>query len=150
MNFELCESRGFDAEAISGRLSLLGLAGPERHAEGMALEDLVVRPNAESIVDSFYTSLVTIEDFNSIVAKHSDPGRLKDTQRRYLLSLGVGFDRPEYFEERLRIGAVHQTIGIPQSLYQCTFQSLQFLLMQHIPQQVQAEKAFLRRWFSSF
>jgi len=141
VNFELCESRGFDAEAIAGRLSLLGLAGQGRHAQGRDLQELVVRPNADLIVDSFYSSLVTIEDFDSIVSKHSDPGRLKDTQRRYLLSLGVGFDKREYFEERLRIGAVHQSIGIPQSLYQCTFQSLQFLLMQHIPQKVQAEKA---------
>jgi hypothetical protein len=48
------------------------LAGPEICAPGKALQDLVVRPNAAAIVDSFYESLAGIDDFSSIVNKHSD------------------------------------------------------------------------------
>jgi len=143
VNFDFCESRGFDADAISERLSLVGLSGPELHDQGQALQDLVVRPNANSIVDGFYDSLVGIEDFDTIVNRHSDSGQLKNTQHRYLCGLGVDFDKREYFEERLRIGSVHHSIGISQSLYQCALQSLQFLLIQHIPQQ-------LRRDLSAF
>jgi len=131
--FELCESRGFDVDTIADRLSLVGLGEPESRAQGYALQDLVVGPNADSIVDSFYATLVENEIFHSIVSRHSDSERLKGTQHRYLLRLGVDFDQHQYFEERLRIGAIHQQIGVPQSIYQCSFQWLQYLLIQHIP-----------------
>ncbi|MDX2411944.1 MAG: diguanylate cyclase [Woeseiaceae bacterium] len=137
--FELCESRGFDAASIAQRLNLVGLAGSECHAQGEALQELVIRPNADALVDSFYDSVAGIEEFRQVVSTNSDAARLKDTQKRYLLDLGVGFDTFRYFEERLRIGIVHQKIGVPQSLYQCSYQSLQCLLIQHIPQQLRSD-----------
>lgn len=133
MTFELCDSRGFDTDAIAERLSLVGLGEPETRAYGYVLQDMVVRPNVDSIVDSFYASLVENETFNSIVTKHSGSERLKGAQKRYLLRLGVNFDERQYFEERLRIGSIHQRIGVPQSIYQCSFQWLQCLLIQHVP-----------------
>lgn len=141
MTFELCESHGFDIDAIAERLRLVGLGGPESHELGYALQNLVVRPNINAIIDSFYTSLVENETFNSILSKHSNSKRLKDAQQRYLLRLGVGFDQHQYFEERLYIGSIHQRIGVPQSIYQCSFQWLQCLLIQHIPRQVRRDHA---------
>ncbi len=141
MIFELCESRGFDADTIAQHLNLLGLSGPEIRAQGKVLQDLVIRPNADAIVDSFYESLVRIDDFNSIVNRYSDSKTLKDTQQRYLLSLGVEIDQCQYFEERLRVGSVHQSIGVSQGLYQSAFLSLQCLLMQHVPQQVRCDQS---------
>lgn len=137
--FELCDKRGFDADEIARRLSLVGLAGPESLTHGMALQNIVVRPNVDSIVDSFSDSLSRLDEFDDFVGNQSDARRLKDTQRRYLLSLAVDFDKRRYFEERLRIGSVHQSIGVPQSLYQCSMQLLQFLLIQHIPQQIRCD-----------
>ncbi len=139
MTFELCESRGFNAGAITERLNLVGLGGPKSCAHGYALQDLVVKPNIDSIIDSFYASLVENEAFNLIVEKHSDAERLKGTQQRYLLGLGVDFDGRQYFEDRLRIGSIHQRIGVPQSIYQCSFQQLQCLLIQHIPPGVRSD-----------
>jgi two-component system cell cycle response regulator len=136
VSFELCESRGFDAASIAQRLNLVGLAEPECHAQGEALQELVIRPNADAIAVSFYNSVARIEEIGNFVSANSDAARLEDTQKRYLLGLGVGFDTFRYFEERLRIGAVHQRIGVPQSLYQCSFQALQNLLIRNIPQQL--------------
>ena len=141
MIFELCEQRGFDAAAIAHRLSLVGLTSPELRAQGRALQDLVIRPGIDSIVGSFCDSLVTIEEFNKIVGEHSDLKRLRNTQQRYLLSLAVNFDQPQYFEERLRIGSVHQRLGVPQSLYQCSIQTLQRLLIRHVPQQIRCDQS---------
>lgn len=140
MTFELCESRGFDAVAIAQRLVLLDLARPEFHRQGEVLQDQVIRPNSDSILDSFYASLTGVENFNSIVSQHSNPERLKSTQKRYLLSLGVDFDQRQYFEERLRIGSVHHKIGVPQSLYQCSFQILQYLLIRNIPRKMRSDE----------
>ena len=136
MIFELCESRGFDAASIARRLNLVGLSGSECHAQGEALQELVIRPNSDVIADSFYDSLAGLEEFSNFVSASSDAERLKDAQRRYLLTLGIGFDTFRYFEERLRIGFVHQRFGLPQSLYQCSFQALQNLLIRSIPQQL--------------
>jgi len=134
--FEMCESRGFDAAAIAQRLDLVGLAGSEFHAEGKTLQDLVIRPNADALVNGLYDSVAGLGEFRALVSGRFDAGKLKDTQKNYLLSLGVGFDTSQYFEERLRIGSVHQRIGVTQSLYQCSFLSLQNLLIRNIPQQL--------------
>jgi diguanylate cyclase (GGDEF)-like protein len=137
--FELCESRGVDAASIAQRLNLVGLAEPECRAQGEALQNLVIRPNVDAIVDRFYDSLAGMDEFSNFISTNSDAARLKSTQKRYLLGLGVGFDTTRYFEERLRIGSVHQRIGVPQSLYQCSYQSLQYLLIQNIPRQLRSD-----------
>ena len=139
--FELCERRGFDAVAISGRLGLVGLANPELRAQGIALQNLVIRPSIDSIASSFCDSLERIEEFTNIVGEHSDLNRLRDTQKRYILSLAVNFHEFQYFEERLRIGSVHQRLGVPQCLYQCSIQMLQRVLIQHIPKQVRRDQS---------
>ncbi len=141
MIFELCESRGFDAASIAQRLSLVGLAEPGSQAQAEALQDLVIRPNVDAIANSLYDLIAATGEFSNFINAHSDAEKLKDTQRRYLLGLGVGFDTVRYFEERLRIGSVHQRIGVPQSLYQCSYQSLQYLLIQNIPQQLRSDSS---------
>ncbi len=140
VKFELCERRGFDEDEITRRLSLVGLASPASLAQGKAFQDIVVRPNVDAIVDIFSDSLSRLEEFDNIVGDQSSIRRLKETQRRYLLSLAVDFDKHQYFEERLRIGTVHQRIGVLQSLYQCSMQVLQCLLIRHIPQQVRRDQ----------
>jgi len=139
VNFELSEKRGFDAEGIARRLSLVGLAGSEPLANGMAFQNSVVRPNVDAIVDSFAESISKLDDFDTIVGDAANVSRLKETQRRYLLSLAVDFDQRQYFEERLRIGAVHQNLDVRQSLYQCSMQVLQYLLIQHIPTEIRCD-----------
>jgi diguanylate cyclase (GGDEF)-like protein len=139
VNYELSEKRGFDAQGIARRLSLVGLAGPASLADGMAFQNSVVRPNVDAIVDSFAESISKLDDFDTIVGDQANVIRLKETQRRYLLSLAVDFDQRQYFEERLRIGAVHQNLGVRQSLYQCSMQVLQYLLIQHIPTETRCD-----------
>ncbi|MDH3428986.1 MAG: diguanylate cyclase [Gammaproteobacteria bacterium] len=141
MNFDLCDSCGFDADTISRRLGLVGLDGPDLRAQAEALQTLVVRPNVGPIVDSFYSSLAAIDGFDKVVSENSNAEKLRGTQKRYLLSLGVDCDQRQYFEERLRIGAAHHRIGIPQSLYQCSFQALQRLLIGYIPAHMRSDES---------
>lgn len=139
MNFDLSEQRGFDAAGIARRLSLIGLADADSFAKGMALQNSVIRPNVDAIVESFSDALSKIDEFDTIVGDAANVSRLKETQRRYLLGLAVDFDQRQYFEERLRIGAVHQNLGVRQSLYQCSMQVLQYLLIQHIPTEIRCD-----------
>ena len=141
MIFELCESRGFDTAAIARQLSLVGLAKAEFHDQTKAFQTLVIKPNADAILDGFYDFLNANEDVKRIISEHSDPEKLKSTQLRYLQSFGVDFDSREYFEERLRVGSVHQRIGVPLSFYQGSFGALQCLLIRHIPSQVRRDQS---------
>jgi diguanylate cyclase (GGDEF)-like protein len=141
VNVTSCERLGFDAAALAARISLLGFSEQNLRRDGEALQTLVIRPHAESILQKFYASLFAIDGFSDKVAKHSSPGKIIATQRRYLLSLGVNFDNEEYFRDRLAIGSVHHRLGIPQSQYLSACQRLQTLLIQHIPQEIWRARA---------
>ncbi|MGB5577737.1 MAG: protoglobin domain-containing protein, partial [Woeseiaceae bacterium] len=133
MDYPLWESCGFDENTIAERLRLIGLDQEGMQASGRELHDHVVVPNVDAIVDRFYGSLLKIDEFNRFVDGSSTAARLRESQKGYLLGLGIDIHRREYFEERLRIGSVHQRIGVPQRLYHCTFQGLQSLLVEYIP-----------------
>ncbi len=133
MDDRLWESCGFDENTIADRLRLIELDQEEIEANGRQLHDHVVMPNVDAIVERFFRSLRRIDEFNRIVEGSSTAARLKESQKRYLLSLGIDFHKREYFEERLRIGAVHQRVGVTCSLYQSMFQGLQSLLIEYVP-----------------
>ncbi|MCP5092729.1 MAG: diguanylate cyclase, partial [Gammaproteobacteria bacterium] len=141
MDVSLCERCGFDAKAIAERLSLLGLDEPGMDAQGRALQKYVIRPNTDAIIDDLFDSFARIEDFDRIVHQQSSTERIRDRYRHYLERLGLEFYQREYFEERLRIGSVHQHYGVSQSLYQCTVQTLQNLLIEYIPQEIRDDEA---------
>ncbi len=130
----------YDTAAVAERLELLGLDDAAVRRNTTALQELEIEHNIDKIVDEFCDSLLEFDDFIGIVTQHSSVERIKEIQRKYLRSLGVNCDRPEYFEERLRIGAVHQRIGVPQSLYQCRYQQLQQLLIENIPQHLREDR----------
>ncbi len=133
MDHPLWASCGFDENTIADRLHLIELDQEGMEASGRILHDHIIVPNLDAIVDRFYGSLLRIDGFNRIVDGSSAAARLRESQKHYLLGLGIDFHKREYFEERLRIGSVHQRIGVPQSLYQCTFQGLQSLLIDYVP-----------------
>lgn len=128
------------AAAIASRLRLLELNDRESAALGRQLQTDVIRPNLDVIVDRFCDYLQGIEQFNRIVAAHSNLDRLRQTQRHYLESFGVNFQSRAYFAERQRIGAVHQTLGVSQSLYQCAFRQLQSLIIDCLPRSLRDDQ----------
>jgi len=135
----MCERFGFDANAIARRVHLVGLTGTENFGLGLELQKLVIVPNANVIIEDVLESLKNIDQFEQIVLEYSDTDRLVGFQKRYLSGLGVDFISPAYFEERLRIGYVHNKIGVPQSLYQASFRTLEYLLIHHIPQSIRGD-----------
>ena len=140
----LCEQYGFDSKTIRKRLSLLGLdeAECERHRKcAEMLQRQVIGPRASAIVDRFYEFLTAHEEFRAILEAAATPiDDLKRTQTAYLRSLGVDFDRIEYFEERLRVGEAHARVRLPLSLYQCAYRLLQQLIIDHIPETLKRDQ----------
>lgn len=141
MDYPFSEGCALDANAIGDRLHLLELDQAGMDAEGQELQKNVIKPNLGDIVDRFYGSLAGVDEFSRIVKQPSTMARVRASQEHYLLSLGINFRTREYFEERLRIGAVHQRVGVPQSLYQCTYQRLQGLLIEYIPPAIRDDDA---------
>lgn len=125
---------------IASRLRLLELDDKGVSALGRQLQGLVIRPNLDVIADRFCAYLQSIEQFNRIVAAHSNLDRLRQTQREYLQSFAVNFQSAAYFEDRQRIGAVHQALGVPQSLYQCAFRRLQDLIIDCFPESIRDDR----------
>ena len=137
----MCERFGFDANAIARRVHLVGLAGSDNLDLGLKLQRLVIAPNGRVIVEGILESLKNIDQFEQIAVESLDTDRLRVFQNRYISGLGVNFASPTYFEERLRIGYVHNRIGVPQSLYQASFRTLEYLLIHHIPSSVREDPA---------
>ncbi len=133
----VCASSSHD---VAERLHLLELDDADSPRVGQRLQDQVIRPNVDTIIEEFCGLLLKIEQFRSIVEDKSALDRLRQTLHRYLISLGVDFDTEHYFEERRRIGITHQRMGVPQSLYQCAFRQLQDLLIAHIPGRLRADQ----------
>lgn len=133
MSQSLCQRFGFDRTRIQKLLGLAGLSGSENLRLAGQLQDLVIRPNIDRIVDDFYSLLGQHQAFRNIVADPSQVDRLKATQRQYLLTLGQRFQESDYFENRLIVGAVHRRVGVSLSVYQCFYSHLQALLIGNIP-----------------
>ena len=138
MTFENCAHLGIDSDAIARRLDFLGLSGADSISQGDALQQDVIRPNLDAIVSEFLASVQQLDQSRKIVESRSSDTRLEDAMRRYLLSLGVSIDEPRYFEERIRIGAIHHSMGLAQSMDHGAMRKLQSILIRHIPGSVEA------------
>jgi len=138
MSKSLCDRFGFDGAGITERLRMIGLTSPNDSIVAEEFQSHVVQPHIDVIIDDFYESLGRHPEFLRIVRERGHVNRLKMTQRKYLLNLGDHFDTHTYFEERLRVGTVHQRVGVSLSLYQCFYCMLQNLLIARIPAEIRA------------
>lgn len=138
MKYPYCEKYGFDEKQIQSRLGWLDL-GDADHIIAKQLQEEVISPNVQTIIDGFYSYLNTIEEAKKLLQDSVVLTRLKKTQMNYLLNLGINFDRKEYFESRLRIGQAHAWVGLGLSLYQCSYRLLTQLIIECIPRSVNLE-----------
>lgn len=109
-------------------LRRVGLTSTD-HRHAAELQRHVLIPDVDAIVDAFYRELGADREVRRILALHFTLAHLRETQRRYLLTLGTGFDTAAYFESRLRVGAVHARVAVPVSLYQTAYALLQRLIL---------------------
>lgn len=120
-------------DVISARLQFLQLEGDD-HQRIEELQNVVIRPNVDSIVEAFYARLHQYNEAALALSKVSDLNKLKRKQRDYLLSLGVSFDQKAYWESRLQVGMTHLRVGISLQIYQYAFYALHQILLNYIPE----------------
>jgi two-component system cell cycle response regulator len=135
MDLRFCTKYGFDGHGIKSRLALLDLQ-PTDHPTSQQLQKDVIVPNVNKIVTAFYDFLLGQPETKQILDNERLIGHLKETQKDYLLSLGVKFDKAAYFDNRLRVGLAHSKVGIPLSLYLCAYRQLTQIIFDHFPPQL--------------
>jgi len=95
----------------------------------------VMGPFQQQIVNAFYKALEQKPQFHRILQQGNyDLAALKRTQTHYMDTLGVDFNSLDYFENRLKIGWIHEQVGVPLSLYQSAYTILQEILINQVSQ----------------
>jgi signal transduction histidine kinase len=107
---------GLDEARIAEQLKFFEL-GEADEATLRALRPFA-EASVDAIVEEFYRHLLAFPELREML--ESVPGRiehLKGLQRAYFLSLTDGSFDDSYVESRLRVGNVHQTIGLEPTWY---------------------------------
>jgi rsbT co-antagonist protein RsbR len=76
---------------------------------------------ADECVEMLYAHLLKHDATKKFLTDQNTLTRLKLTQKAYFLDLTSGDYGEEYFNGRIRIGIVHQRIGLPPQMYMSTF-----------------------------
>lgn len=117
------------------RIDAAELAG-RRDANRLNAEDLALlarlRPLADRIVtglvDDFYAWLLDHPPMRKFLPDATTLERVKKTQRRYFLGLFEGRCDSEYVDDRLRVGAAHERIGLSPKWYLAAYRKYLALL----------------------
>ncbi len=107
---------GLDVEEQKSRKAFIDFDG----TDARILNDMLpmIRSNADRIVDGFYNNVQRYSQLLEIISTAgSSMDRLRAAQKQYLLELFDGDYGPEYVERRLRIGVVHNQIGLTPDWY---------------------------------
>lgn len=109
------ESTAVTAEEMARRMAFLEFG--EADVGRLAAINDVARRYADAVIEEFYRHLLSFEETRAFF---KDPGVLdhvRNMQKQYFLRLTQGNYDLEYIENRLRIGAVHERIGLPVKAY---------------------------------
>lgn len=109
-----------------------------------------LRPFAEKVMDDvveqFYGLLLGHPETRKFFGDEATIRRVKRTQREYFLGLFAGRCDLSYVEDRLRVGAAHERIGLQPKWYLGAYRQYLHLLRErldaHIPDAAEARAAF--------
>lgn len=82
----------------------------------VSLRDLIAE-NVDEVVAEFYRKILKFSEMDQLIGDAETLRRLKNHQRNYILSLFDGQYDEEYVHARLRVGVVHNRIGLHPKLY---------------------------------
>jgi hypothetical protein len=102
----------------------------------------IIEEEIEGIVEEFYRLQMADEEIARIIGDAETLSRLHATQRNYVRELFGGFPDAEYVANRLRVGLVHQRIGVDPRLYLAAVRTLKELLFRTLDRRI-ADPALL-------
>jgi heme-based aerotactic transducer len=96
----------------------------------------IVEQHIDQIVDSFYDTILKIDELKQIILAHSTIERLRTTLKTHMIQLFSGKIDDEFLAVRLRVAKVHFHIGLQPRWYLSAFQNLQNTLFSLVYQNV--------------
>jgi rsbT co-antagonist protein RsbR len=90
--------------------------GPDDVKRLTGINDLA-RRYADSVIEDFYRHLLSFEESRTFFGDPQVLQRVKNMQKEYFLRLTQGNYDLAYSQNRLRIGAIHEHIGLPVKSY---------------------------------
>ena len=121
---------GFDPRRLRDHLQLYQL--DDADSKTATRFSRLIKNQLSRITEDFFQGLRNNRETNAIFDQGINSEALKSTFSNYLLELGAGFDRQEYFESRLRLGMVHIWAGVNLTQFQSAYLLLQQLLIRCI------------------
>ena len=123
---------------------------------GLTDDDLArlasLRPLAERItdglVDEFYEMLLASPDTRGFFPDENTVRRVKHAQREYFLGLFAGRCDLAYVENRLRVGAAHERIGLAPKWYLGAYRKYLELIHKHLDAAFVDTRESLQAFFS--
>lgn len=126
----LADQLQINEREIAYRKSLLGF-NDEDVEKLLSCRDIVVR-DIDTIVDTFYANQLEVTEISLLIGDAETLQRLRMSMRRYVLELFEGYYDAEYVNKRLRIGKVHNRIGVSPKLYISAITLLEVVVDAHL------------------
>lgn len=126
LNQTLAEQLHISKQEIEKRKSFLGFT--KKDAEILLAYKPVIAKHCSGIIKNFYDFMTSYSEVTSIIGDAESMRRLTSAMNRYVLELFDGHYDEDYVSKRLRIGLVHQRIGVPPELYLSGIYQLQLNL----------------------
>ncbi len=111
----LCDRFAITPEEIRARRRFHNFT-PDDEANLAEIRSLLAR-KAGDIIEEFYAHLLEFGELHRFIPDEKTLLRLKETQKQYLIGVGLGADQLDYFEGRLRVGMAHERIGLKLKWY---------------------------------
>jgi rsbT co-antagonist protein RsbR len=111
----LMEEIGITDREIANRRAFLELG--EADEKELLSIDPAAQAYADPVIEDFYKHLLAFEETRVFFQDPQVLERVKRAQKRYFARLTQGGYDKDYIEDRLKIGAVHERIGLPMKAY---------------------------------
>lgn len=126
LNQTLAEQLNISKQEIEKRKSFLGFT--KKDEQILLAYKPIIAKHCAGIVKNFYDFLTKHSEVSSIIGDSETMRRLNSALNRYVLELFDGHYNKDYVSKRLRIGLVHQRIGVSTDLYLAAIYQLQLNL----------------------
>src|SRR5689334_2117708 len=92
----------------------------------------VAEKHTDAIVEDFYKLLLSYSETRKFFPDEATIRRVKKSQREYFIGLFAGRCDLAYVEDRLRIGAAHERIGLSMKWYLGAYRKYLELIHEHL------------------
>lgn len=111
----LMEEMGINGQEIAGRIAFLQLT--DEDIEELLSINKIAQDYSEPVIEAFYRHLLAFEETRAFFQDPKLLHHVKLMQKIYFSKLTQGQYDQAYIEDRLKVGAVHERIGLPIKSY---------------------------------